>query len=141
MRRGPQGRGYSAGLTGLYSLRTFSTLAEAKRAWKEGLMDAYAVVETGGKQYLVKKGAVLDVELLGAKPGSKAKLSRVLAVSDGAALKVGTPEIEGAAVSVQVLDEVRAEKLVSFKKKRRKGYRKKIGHRQDLSRIQVESIG
>ena len=104
-------------------------------------MDAYAVVETGGKQYLVKKGTVLDVELLGAKPGSKTKLSRVLAVSNGAELKIGTPEIGGAEVAVQVLGEVKAEKLVAFKKKRRKGYRRKIGHRQDLSRIQVESIG
>jgi large subunit ribosomal protein L21 len=104
-------------------------------------MDAYAVVETGGKQYLVKKGMVLDVELLGAKAGEKVKLSRVLALSDGAELKVGTPEIKGAAVSAEIVEQFRDNKLIAFKKKRRKGYHKKIGHRQDLNRIKVESIG
>jgi large subunit ribosomal protein L21 len=103
-------------------------------------MDAYAVVETGGKQYLVKEGSVLDVELLDAEAGKKAKLSRVLAVSDGSALKIGTPEVKGASVTVAVVDEHRGDKVVAFKKKRRKGYRKKIGHRQDLMKIKVEKI-
>lgn len=104
-------------------------------------MDAYAVVETGGKQYLVKKGAVLDVELLGAKPGEKVKLERLLAASDGAELKVGTPDLKGASVTAEVVKEFRGEKLIAFKKKRRKGYHKKIGHRQELVRIKVESLG
>ncbi|OQA23992.1 MAG: 50S ribosomal protein L21 [Verrucomicrobia bacterium ADurb.Bin345] len=103
-------------------------------------MDAYAVVETGGKQYLVKQGAVLDVELLEAEVGKKAKLSRVLAVSDGTSLKIGTPEVKGASVTVEVLDEHRGDKVIAFKKKRRKGYRKKIGHRQELMKIKVEKI-
>ena len=104
-------------------------------------MEAYAVVETGGKQYIVQKGSVLDVELLGAKPGEKVKLSRVLAMSDGSELKVGTPALEGAAVTAQVVEEFRADKLVAFKKKRRKGYHKKIGHRQNLNSIKIESLG
>ena len=103
-------------------------------------MDAYAVVETGGKQYLLKEGSVLDVELLDAEAGKKAKLSRVLAVSDGSALKIGTPDVKGASVTIEVLDEHRGDKVVAFKKKRRKGYRKKIGHRQDLMKIKVEKI-
>ena len=104
-------------------------------------MEGYAVVETGGKQYMVKPGSVLDVELLDAEVGKKTKLSRVLAISDGKELKVGTPEIKGAAVTVEVVDEHRAKKIVAFKKKRRKGYRKTIGHRQNLMKVKVETIG
>ena len=104
-------------------------------------MEGYAVVETGGKQYMVKPGSVLDVELLDAEVGKKTKLSRVLAISDGKELKVGTPEIKGAAVTVEVVDQHRAKKIVAFKKKRRKGYRKTIGHRQNLMKVKVETIG
>jgi len=104
-------------------------------------MEAYAVIETGGKQYRVEQGSVLDVELLDAEVGKKVKLSRVLAVSDGKDLKIGTPEVKGAAVTAEVLDQHRAKKVVAFKKKRRKGYRKKIGHRQNMMKIKVEKIG
>jgi large subunit ribosomal protein L21 len=104
-------------------------------------MDAYAVVETGGKQYLVKKGSVLDVELLGAEASKKVKLSRVLAISDGKELTIGTPELRDAAVTAEVIANLRGPKLISFKKKRRKGFHKKIGHRQDLTRIKIEEIG
>lgn len=104
-------------------------------------MDAYAVVETGGKQYLVKKGSVLDVELLGAETGKKVKLSRVLAVSDGKDLTIGAPAVKGAAVTAEVIANIRGPKLISFKKKRRKGFHKKIGHRQPLAKIKVENFG
>lgn len=104
-------------------------------------MEAYAVVETGGKQYMVKKGSVLDVELLEGEPGKKVELSRVLAVSDGSSLKIGTPAVAGAAVTVEILKQFRGEKIVAFKKKRRKGYHKKIGHRQELMRVKVASLG
>ena len=103
-------------------------------------MDAYAVIETGGKQYLVKKGSVLDVELLGAEAGKKVKLSRVLAISDGKDLTVGTPDVKGAVVTVEVVDNHRGPKLISFKKKRRKGFHKKIGHRQPLAQIKIEDF-
>jgi len=103
-------------------------------------MEAYAVVETGGKQYMVKKGDWLDVELLDAEAGKKISLSRVLAVSDGKALTVGKPEVAGASVSAEVVKEFRGTKVIAFKKKRRKGYHKKIGHRQDLMRLKVEEI-
>ena len=103
-------------------------------------MDAYAVIETGGKQYLVKKDSVLDVELLGAEAGNKVKLSRVLAVSDGKELTVGTPEVHGVAVTAEVIANLRGPKLISFKKKRRKGFHKKIGHRQGLARIKIEDF-
>lgn len=104
-------------------------------------MDAYAVVETGGKQYLVKKGSVLEVELLGAEAGKKVKLSRVLAVSDGKDLTIGTPEVKGATVTAELVANKRGPKLISFKKKRRKGFHKKIGHRQPLAQIKVDSFG
>ena len=103
-------------------------------------MDAYAVIETGGKQYLVKKGSVLDVELLGAEAGKKVKLSRVLAVSDGKDLTIGTPAVKGAVVTAELVVNKRGPKLISFKKKRRKGFHKKIGHRQPLAQIKIEDF-
>ena len=103
-------------------------------------MDAYAVIETGGKQYMVKKGSVLEVDLLGAEAGKKVTLSRVLAVSDGKDLTIGAPTVEGATVSADVEANIRGSKVISFKKKRRKGFHKKIGHRQELTRIKVDSF-
>ncbi len=105
-------------------------------------MDAYAVVETGGKQYRVGKDDVLAVELIeGAKAGDQIELGRVLALNDGSGLKLGTPVVEGASVKAEVVEEFRGRKVVAFKKKRRKGYHKKIGHRQDLLRVKVVSVG
>jgi large subunit ribosomal protein L21 len=103
-------------------------------------MEAYAVVATGGKQYRVKPNDTLRVELLNAEPGQKIDLTSVLALSDGSSLKIGKPEIPGAKVTVTVVKVVRAEKVISFKIKRRKGFKKKKGHRQDLTIIKVESI-
>ena len=103
-------------------------------------MEAYAVIETGGKQYLVQKGSVLDIELIGAKDGDKVTLSKVLAISDGQELKIGTPAVDGAEVKVSVVKNFRGKKVVAFKKKRRKGYKRKVGHRQELTRIKVESF-
>jgi large subunit ribosomal protein L21 len=103
-------------------------------------MEAYAVIETGGKQYRVQKGDTLDVELLGAEAGAKIDITRVLAISDGAELKVGAPEVAGAAVTLEVIANIRGKKVVAFKKKRRKGYHKKIGHRQELTRVKVADL-
>jgi large subunit ribosomal protein L21 len=103
-------------------------------------MEAYAVLETGGKQYLVKANDVLKVERFAAEVGATVELKPVLAVSDGSNLTVGKPEVAGASVKASVLDLVRGPKLVSYKKKRRKGYARKIGHRQDLALIRIDSI-
>jgi len=103
-------------------------------------MDAYAVVETGGKQYLVKQNSQLEVEKLAGEAGTSITLDRVLAVSDGEQLKVGAPVIAGAAVIATIVEQFRGAKTVSFKKKRRKGYHKKIGHRQSLTRLTVNEI-
>ncbi|MDZ4199310.1 MAG: 50S ribosomal protein L21 [Kiritimatiellia bacterium] len=103
-------------------------------------MEAYAVIETGGKQYRVQKGDSLDVELLGAEAGSKVILDKVLALSDGKTLTVGVPLVAGAVVEAEVADLHRGPKLISFKKKRRKGYKKTIGHRQNLMKIKISDI-
>ncbi len=102
-------------------------------------MEAYAVIETGGKQYRVQQGDVLDVELLKVDTGSSVEFD-ALAVSNGSELSIGTPLVDGAKVKVSVVEDFRGKKIYSFKKKRRKGYRRKIGHRQDLTKIKVEEI-
>lgn len=102
--------------------------------------DSYAVVATGGKQYMVKENDNLEIELIDSNPGDKIDLDQVLAISDGKNLKVGTPEIKGAKVACTVVDHVKAKKVINFKKKRRKGYSRKVGHRQNLTVIEVNSI-
>lgn len=103
-------------------------------------MEAYAIFETGGKQYKVEAGNEFDVELLDAEAGSTVKFDRVLAASDGKDLTIGAPLVADAAVAAEVVEHKRGEKLVAFKKKRRKGYHRKIGHRQELTRIRISSI-
>lgn len=103
-------------------------------------MDAYAVIETGGKQYRVKAGDTLDIEKLESEPGAVVTFDRVLAVNTGSGLSIGTPVVSGATVTAKVVDHHRGEKVVNFKKKRRKGYHRKVGHRQNLTRVKVESI-
>ena len=104
-------------------------------------MEAYAVIETGGKQYRVQQDDVLSVELLeGAEAGQKIELGRVLALNDGTGLKIGLPVVEGAKVVAEVVEEYRAAKVVAFKKKRRKGYHRKVGHRQNLLKVKIAAI-
>ncbi len=102
-------------------------------------MEAYAVIETGGKQYRVQQGDVLDIELLVADEGASIEFD-ALAVSNGSELSIGTPVVDGAKVKASVVENLRGKKIYSFKKKRRKGYRRKIGHRQELTKIKVETI-
>jgi large subunit ribosomal protein L21 len=104
-------------------------------------MEAYAVVQTGGKQYLVQAKDTLKVEKLAAAPGDKVELANVLALSDGKTLTVGQPELSGAKVTATVVEQTLGDKLINFKRKRRKGYHRKIGHRQDLTVLKVETIG
>jgi large subunit ribosomal protein L21 len=103
-------------------------------------MEAYAVVETGGKQYRVSAGMKLEVELLKAEAGQDVTLDSVLAVSDGQELKFGAPLVAGATVVCTVLEHKRGDKVVNFKKKRRKGYERKVGHRQELTVLEVKKI-
>ena len=103
-------------------------------------MEAYAVIETGGKQYRVEKDTVLDVELLGVEAGQTVEFDQVLAASNGTELTVGTPVIESAKVTATVVENFRDKKIYAFKKKRRKGFRKKIGHRQGLTKLKIDTI-
>ena len=104
-------------------------------------MEAYAVIETGGKQYRVQQGDMVSVELLeDAQVGQPVEITRVLAINDGTGLKIGAPTVEGAKVLAEVVEEYRAAKVVAFKKKRRKGYHRKVGHRQHLLRVKIASI-
>jgi large subunit ribosomal protein L21 len=101
----------------------------------------YAVVETGGKQYRVSVGQVIDVELLDAEAGSAIELDRVLMVGgEGADLRIGAPIIEGARVLANVSKHHRGEKLIIFKMKAKKRYRRRTGHRQELTRLQITDI-
>jgi large subunit ribosomal protein L21 len=103
-------------------------------------MQAYAVIETGGKQYRVQAGDTIEIERLPEEKGSTVKIEKVLAVSDGANIKVGTPYVEGAAVTLEIVEHFRGPKLISFDKKRRKGYSRTVGHRQELTRASVKSL-
>lgn len=99
----------------------------------------YAIVEIGGHQYKVSKDQVLFVDKQNVADG-KLSLERVLLVAGDNGIKVGTPVVDGAKVEATVLETVKADKLIIFKKKRRKGYQKKTGHRQKLSQIRIDNI-
>jgi large subunit ribosomal protein L21 len=101
----------------------------------------YAVVKTGGKQYRVAPGAVIKVERLEAEVGATIALDQVLMIGDnGDATKVGAPLVDGASVAAEVLEQSRAPKIIVFKKKRRKNYRRKRGHRQLQTVLRIQDI-
>jgi large subunit ribosomal protein L21 len=100
----------------------------------------FAVLETGGKQHKVKPGGVLRVEKLEAAKGDQVTLDRILTVSDDAQTVIGTPYIGGAQVVAQVLQQGKAKKIIVFKYKAKKNYRRKNGHRQLFTEIMVKEI-
>jgi large subunit ribosomal protein L21 len=101
----------------------------------------YAVIKTGGKQYRVSPGDVIIVEKLLGDTGAKIKLDQVLMVGEGdKKLEVGTPMVASAVVNCEVMDQSRADKVIVFKKKRRQGYKRKHGHRQDQTVLRVLDI-
>ena len=102
----------------------------------------YAVIESGGKQYRVEPGDVIDIERLPAtgKKVRKVKFDRVLLIGGDKGVQIGNPEVKGAEVTGVLVDEVRGSKVRVFKMKRRKGYRRSQGHRQDLLRIRIDNI-
>jgi large subunit ribosomal protein L21 len=100
----------------------------------------YAVIATGGKQYSVEKGATLKVEKLSGKVGEKITLKEVLLVGGNGDPKVGKPYLSDASVTCTITAQDRDAKVVVFKKKRRKGYQKKHGHRQYFTALKVEEI-
>lgn len=100
----------------------------------------YAVIKTGGKQYRVSPGDVLQVEKLEADAGSNVDFTEVLMTARDGATRVGTPVLAGARVTARVLKQGRAKKILIFKKKRRKNYRRRGGHRQYITTVQVTAI-
>ncbi len=99
----------------------------------------YAVIRTGGKQYRVARNEVIRIEKIEAEPGSTVEFEEVLLVG-GEETRVGRPLVEGAKVTATVLDQIKGPKIVVFKKKRRKNYRRKRGHRQQLTVLRVQDI-
>lgn len=100
----------------------------------------YAVIKTGGKQYRVQEGDILMVEKLDAEEGSTVQFNEVLAVSGDDGLKVGTPVVAGAVVEANVLGQGKNKKIIVFKYKPKKNYRRKQGHRQPYTRVQITKI-
>ena len=100
----------------------------------------YAIVRTGGKQYQVGAGDSLRVEKIEGEVGDSVTLDEVLLVADGDEVKVGRPLVEGAKVQARIAEQGKAKKVLVFKKKRRKGYRVKRGHRQPFTRLVIEEI-
>ena len=101
---------------------------------------SYAVIRTGGKQYRVTQGELLRVESLPGEVGSDITFSDVLLTSAEGAVQIGTPLVSGASVTARVVEHGKEKKIIVFKKKRRKGYRRKHGHRQHFTAVQVKSI-
>jgi large subunit ribosomal protein L21 len=100
----------------------------------------YAVVKTGGKQYRVSKDDVIVVEKLAAETGSSVELDQVLMLDDGKDALIGTPLVDGACVAATVLDQARNDKVIIFKKKRRKDYKRLKGHRQQVTILRITDI-
>lgn len=98
-------------------------------------MEAYAIIETGGKQYRVEEGNILEIEKLTDDVGATVSFD-ALAVSDGKALSLDA----GGKVSGEVVEHLRGKKIIAYKKKRRKGYERKVGHRQDITRVRITAL-
>ena len=100
----------------------------------------YAIVRTGGKQYQVEAGDKLKVEKLQGEVGAQVELDDVLLVVDGETVRIGRPVVEGAKVTATIVEQGRNKKIIVFKKKRRKGYQVKRGHRQFYTALNIDAI-
>jgi large subunit ribosomal protein L21 len=100
----------------------------------------YAIVEIAGQQFKVEKNDEIFVHRLEGDPGTKLEFNQVLLLDNDGKISVGKPLVDGTSITGQIVDHVRGDKVVVFKKKRRKGYEKESGHRQDFSKILIENI-
>ncbi len=100
----------------------------------------YAIIETGGKQYKVSEGDVVFIEKLEVEEGAEVTFDKVLMVGEGDAAKVGTPVVEGATVTAKAMKNGKAKKVIVFKMKRKKNERKKKGHRQPYTKVEITAI-
>ena len=100
----------------------------------------YAIVETGGKQYQVEEGRYVDVELLDGEQDSKVVFDKVVMIVNGKKSKVGQPYVEGACAEGSIVKHDKAKKVIVYKQRPKKGYRKKQGHRQGFTRVMISKI-
>lgn len=102
----------------------------------------YAIINASGRQYKVKSEEVVDMNRLVGEVGGKVTFDSVAALSggEGSALSIGTPEVAGATVEAEIVEHFRGKKLIAFKMKRRKGYRRTVGHRQELTKVKITAI-
>ena len=100
----------------------------------------YAIIETGGKQYKVSEGDIITVEKLAVEAGSEYKFDKVLVLAKEGDIKVGAPYVEGAAVTASVIGDGKAKKVIVYKYKRKTGYHKKNGHRQQYTAVKIDKI-
>ncbi|QXE27369.1 50S ribosomal protein L21 [Chlamydia buteonis] len=104
-------------------------------------MKSYAIIQTGSKQYQVSEGDIIDVELLdGVSEGQEVVFDQVLFTFDGSKVSLGTPTVKNAVVKGELLSQVRGEKVIAYKYKRRKNYHRKIGHRQNYLRVKISNL-
>ena len=101
---------------------------------------SFAIIETGGKQYKVSASNILKVEKLDIKKGNKVEFKKVLLVNDDKTIEIGDPTVSGAVVEGMLLDNIKDRKVIVFKKRRRQNSRKRYGHRQPLSKVQITKI-
>jgi large subunit ribosomal protein L21 len=101
----------------------------------------YAIVDIAGKQFKVAKDQYIYAPKIDAEAGSNVSFDKVLLVDNGGAIEIGAPTVQGVIVSGKILEHVKGDKVIVFKKKRRKGYVVKNGHRQQFTKVQIESIG
>jgi large subunit ribosomal protein L21 len=101
----------------------------------------YAIVDIAGKQFKVAKDQYIYAPKLEGEAGASVNFENVLLIDNGGKVDVGAPTVKGAKVSGKILEHVKGDKVIVFKKKRRKGYVKKNGHRQQFTKVQIESIG
>ena len=102
----------------------------------------YVIIETGGKQYRVKEGDIIDIELVRIKEKAETKIEfqQVLFLNDGSNMKVGLPYVDQCTVKAELLGESKGPKIIAYKYKKRKNYRRKVGHRQKYSRVKITEI-
>jgi len=120
-------------------LSNLSGCIRAQKWIEGGIM--YAVISSGGKQYKVSQGEVLRVEKIPGEIGNPVTFDRVLLFSDGENISIGQPVLDNVAVRGHIVEQGKAKKILVFKYKRRKGYRRKQGHRQTYTAVKIESIG
>jgi large subunit ribosomal protein L21 len=122
--------GIDTSATAFYSLRPLLS----------GVFTMYAIIETGGKQYRVQSGDKLEVEKLETDKGGEVTFDKVLLVADGDNVTVGRPLVKGARVTAEVLDQFKDDKVIAYKFRRREGYHRTRGHRQQLTQLKIKEI-